>query len=226
MELRKTFQFEAAHLLPLLPETHKCRRLHGHSFQVEIVVAGECDPKLGWVVDFAEVDAAVGPLMKQLDHRYLNDVPGLENPTSEVLARWIWERLAPTLGAVSQGLALTPGERSAREIAREAGVAVQARFRGQQIHRNDRLLLACDADLVNAEELARAVGHSDPTQTAVLLASLYERDGERFVERLRGAFSLVIWDAAARQMMRSAARYSAAISSMNGMTLAATPALR
>jgi 6-pyruvoyltetrahydropterin/6-carboxytetrahydropterin synthase len=78
MELRKTFQFEAAHLLPHLPEDHKCRRLHGHSFQVEVVVAGEVDAKLGWVMDYAEITQAFQPLWKQLDHYYLNEIPGLE----------------------------------------------------------------------------------------------------------------------------------------------------
>jgi 6-pyruvoyltetrahydropterin/6-carboxytetrahydropterin synthase len=97
IELRKTFQFEAAHLLPRLPESHKCRRLHGHSFKAEIVVAGECDPNLGWLMDYAEITKAFKPLWEQLDHRYLNDVQGLENPTSENIAVWIWERLAPRL---------------------------------------------------------------------------------------------------------------------------------
>jgi 6-pyruvoyltetrahydropterin/6-carboxytetrahydropterin synthase len=93
VELRKTFQFEAAHLLPHLPEDHKCRRLHGHSFKVEVVVAGACDPKLGWLMDYAEISRLFKPLWEQLDHRYLNEVPGLENPTSENLAVWIWDRL-------------------------------------------------------------------------------------------------------------------------------------
>ena len=97
IELRKSFQFEAAHLLPHLPLTHKCRRLHGHSFKVEIVVAGECDPKLGWLIDYAEISAAFKPLYNQLDHYYLNEIPGLENPTSEMVAKWIWDRLKPTL---------------------------------------------------------------------------------------------------------------------------------
>src|SRR5580700_2291914 len=88
MELRKSFQFEAAHLLPLLPKTHKCRRLHGHSFKVEIVVAGECDPKLGWLMDYADITAAFKPLWEKLDHRYLNEIPGLKNPTSEEIACW------------------------------------------------------------------------------------------------------------------------------------------
>lgn len=97
IELRKTFQFEAAHLLPLLPATHKCRRLHGHSFQVEVVVTGECDPQLGWLMDYADISAAFKPIWEQLDHRYLNEVPGLENPTSELIAQWIWDRLHPNM---------------------------------------------------------------------------------------------------------------------------------
>ena len=97
MELRRTFQFEAAHLLPRLPEGHKCRRLHGHSFTCEVAVAGECDPELGWVMDYADIKAAFQPLWERLDHRYLNEVPGLENPTSEVVAAWIWKELKPRL---------------------------------------------------------------------------------------------------------------------------------
>jgi queuosine biosynthesis protein QueD len=75
MELRKSFQFEAAHLLPLLPKGHKCRRLHGHSFSVEVVVAGECDPKLGWLMDYADISAAFKPIWEKLDHYYLNEIP-------------------------------------------------------------------------------------------------------------------------------------------------------
>jgi len=97
VELRKTFQFEAAHLLPHLPTSHKCRRLHGHSFVVEVVVEGECDPKLGWLMDYADISAAFKPIHEQLDHYYLNEIPGLENPTSENVAAWIWERLKPKL---------------------------------------------------------------------------------------------------------------------------------
>lgn len=102
MELRKTFQFEAAHLLPLLPADHKCRRLHGHSFKVELAVAGECDPQLGWVMDYADISAAFKPLWRQLDHYYLNDIPGLENPTSENVALWIWQRLKPSLPLLTE----------------------------------------------------------------------------------------------------------------------------
>jgi 6-pyruvoyltetrahydropterin/6-carboxytetrahydropterin synthase len=97
MELRKTFQFEAAHLLPHLPKNHKCRRLHGHSFQVDIVIEGDCDPRLGWVMDYADISKAFHGLWGKLDHRYLNEVRGLENPTSENIAVWIWRRLKPRL---------------------------------------------------------------------------------------------------------------------------------
>ena len=97
MRIFKNFTFEAAHRLPNVPDGHKCARLHGHSFRVRVVVDGPVDPATGWVMDFADLDAAARPLRDRLDHRYLNDVAGLENPTSEVLARWIWQALAPSL---------------------------------------------------------------------------------------------------------------------------------
>jgi len=101
MEIEKSFRIEAAHRLPRLPADHKCSRLHGHSFRVIVRVAGEVDPAYGWVVDYAEIKSAFAPLFDALDHRYLNEVPGLENPTSEVLAVWVWERLAPRLPGLS-----------------------------------------------------------------------------------------------------------------------------
>jgi 6-pyruvoyltetrahydropterin/6-carboxytetrahydropterin synthase len=97
MEIFREFRFEAAHRLPNLPGDHKCARLHGHSFVVAVHITGSVDPVAGWVADFADIRAAFAPLHAQLDHYYLNEVPGLENPTSEILARWIWERLAPVL---------------------------------------------------------------------------------------------------------------------------------
>ena len=97
MDIFREFTFEAAHRLPHVPEGHKCARLHGHSFRVEVHVSGPVDPATGWVMDFADLKAAFAPLHDQLDHRYLNEVDGLANPTSEALARWIWERLAPAL---------------------------------------------------------------------------------------------------------------------------------
>jgi 6-pyruvoyltetrahydropterin/6-carboxytetrahydropterin synthase len=102
MELRKTFQFEAAHLLPHLPEGHKCHRLHGHSFKIELVVEGDVDPKLGWVMDYGDISKAFKPILEKLDHYYLNEIPGLENPTSENVALWIWERLKPRLPLLSE----------------------------------------------------------------------------------------------------------------------------
>lgn len=93
MEIYREFTFEAAHRLPNVRAGHKCARLHGHSYRVELRVDGEVDPVTGWVMDFADLKAAFEPLREQLDHHYLNDVPGLENPTSEVLATWIWRRL-------------------------------------------------------------------------------------------------------------------------------------
>ncbi len=102
MDIFKEFSFEAAHRLPHVPEDHKCARLHGHSFRVQVHVSGELDPKLGWVIDFADIKRAFEPLHGELDHHYLNEVPGLENPTSEILARWIWDRLLSTLPGLSQ----------------------------------------------------------------------------------------------------------------------------
>ena len=102
MDIFKTFTLESAHRLPHVPAGHKCARLHGHSFRVEVHVSGPVDPQQGWVMDFADLKAAFAPLYAQLDHQYLNDVPGLENPTSENLARWIWLRLKPALPALSE----------------------------------------------------------------------------------------------------------------------------
>ncbi|MEN9677087.1 MAG: 6-carboxytetrahydropterin synthase QueD, partial [Verrucomicrobiota bacterium] len=81
---------------------HKCARLHGHSFVAEVVVEGEVDPHFGWVMDYADIKAAFAPLYRQLDHHYLNDIPGLENPTSEILARWIWDQLKPSLPLLTE----------------------------------------------------------------------------------------------------------------------------
>ena len=102
MELRKTFQFEAAHLLPHLPKSHKCRRLHGHSFKVEIAVTGECDPRLGWLMDYADIFRVFKPILERLDHFCLNEIPGLENPTSENVALWIWGQLQPRLPLLTE----------------------------------------------------------------------------------------------------------------------------
>ncbi|WP_207061918.1 6-carboxytetrahydropterin synthase QueD [Motiliproteus sp. SC1-56] len=102
MDIYKEFTFEAAHLLPHVPAGHKCGRLHGHSFRVQIHVSGEVDAHTGWIMDFADIKAAFKPIYERLDHHYLNEIEGLENPTSEVLARWIWAELKPSLPQLSQ----------------------------------------------------------------------------------------------------------------------------
>ena len=102
MRLYKDFSFEAAHRLPNVPEGHKCARLHGHSFQVRVSVEGPVGERSGWVMDFADLKAAFRPVYDKLDHRYLNEIAGLENPTSEILARWIWRELEATLPGLSE----------------------------------------------------------------------------------------------------------------------------
>ena len=102
VRLVRTFTFEAAHRLPNVPEGHKCARLHGHSFRVELVCEGPIDPHTGWLVDFGEIKRVFGPFLEQLDHRYLNEIDGLENPTAENLARWIWMRVKPLLAVLAQ----------------------------------------------------------------------------------------------------------------------------
>jgi len=96
------FRFEAAHRLPRVPEGHKCSRLHGHSFKVELAIEGPVNPDTGWVMDFGELHALWAPLHELLDHHYLNEIPGLENPTSEVLSRFIWQRIKPRLALLTR----------------------------------------------------------------------------------------------------------------------------
>ncbi|MDA7563043.1 6-carboxytetrahydropterin synthase QueD [Gammaproteobacteria bacterium] len=97
----KDFTFEAAHKLPLVPETHKCSKLHGHSFKVRISVEDElCDQ--GWVIDYADIKSACGPVIEALDHTFLNEVPGLDNPTSENIAIWLWHAIKPKLAILSE----------------------------------------------------------------------------------------------------------------------------
>ena len=103
VELVREYRFESAHRLPNVPEGHKCARLHGHSFRFEVCLRGPIGEDTGWLIDFADIDRVVVPLREELDHRLLNDIEGLENPTSEVLARWIWRRLEgdlPGLNAI------------------------------------------------------------------------------------------------------------------------------
>ena len=100
-ELIKTFRFEAAHLLPNAPDGHKCKRLHGHGYRVDIHITGQPDPHTGWVMDFGDISRAVTPVLNELDHRCLNEVPGLANSTSEMLCKYLWDRIAPDLPMLS-----------------------------------------------------------------------------------------------------------------------------
>ena len=102
MEIFKVFTIEAAHRLPHVPAGHKCGRLHGHTFQIEVHVEGPLDPTLGWIIDFADIKSAFRPIEEQIDHHYLNEVEGLENPTSENIARWVWRKLKPSLQCLSK----------------------------------------------------------------------------------------------------------------------------
>jgi 6-pyruvoyltetrahydropterin/6-carboxytetrahydropterin synthase len=101
-EIIKTFRFEAAHALPNVPPEHKCSRLHGHSYRVDIHLAGEVDPRLGWVMDYGDLKALVGPILDELDHRDLGKVPGLDNSTSENLGKYLWDRIKPKLAGLTR----------------------------------------------------------------------------------------------------------------------------
>ncbi len=101
MEIFREFTFEAAHRLPRVPEGHKCARLHGHSYRVVVHIEAPVDSETGWVMDFADIKRAFKPIEELLDHYYLNEIEGLANPTSENLARWIWNRLQPGLSSLS-----------------------------------------------------------------------------------------------------------------------------
>ena len=101
IEITHDFAFEAAHQLPNVPEGHKCKRLHGHSYKVTLQLVGEIDPDMGWFIDFGDLEDVVRPVIAVLDHRLLNDIEGLSNPTSELLAAWLFDQLIDGLGTLS-----------------------------------------------------------------------------------------------------------------------------
>ncbi|HMO32872.1 MAG TPA: 6-carboxytetrahydropterin synthase QueD [Lacibacter sp.] len=102
MQLFKKFTFDAAHFLPQVPEGHKCREIHGHTYLLTVFVEGDPDPLLGWVLDFADLKQAVEPVIKEVDHKFLNQLPGLENPTCELIAVWLWNRIKPLVPQLSK----------------------------------------------------------------------------------------------------------------------------
>jgi 6-pyruvoyltetrahydropterin/6-carboxytetrahydropterin synthase len=102
MRIFKEFRFESAHRLPHVPAGHKCGRIHGHSYRLVVAVEGPVEPGTGWVRDFADVATAVKPLVGTLDHHLLNDIDGLDNPTSEMVAQWLWDRLKGELYGLSE----------------------------------------------------------------------------------------------------------------------------
>ena len=102
MEIFQTFRFESAHRLPKVPPGHKCHNVHGHSYRVDVHVDGEVESETGWIIDFAEIEKSWAPINRTIDHKFLNDIPGLENPTSEVIAQWIWDQLVPDIPNLSK----------------------------------------------------------------------------------------------------------------------------
>lgn len=111
-QLSRDYHFEAAHRLPRVPATHKCSRVHGHSYRVTLTLTGTIDPDMGWLLDFADIDRVVDPVIARIDHQLLNEVPGLENPTSELLAVWLWRAIQPGLPGLTEVMvAETPTSR-------------------------------------------------------------------------------------------------------------------
>lgn len=102
MEIYKEFSFDSAHFLPLVPEGHKCRNMHGHTYKLRVYIKGQPDPKLGWIMDFKELKDVIGRVIDQVDHKLLNDVPGLDNPTAENITIWIWQQIKPLLPLLSK----------------------------------------------------------------------------------------------------------------------------
>lgn len=114
ISLQRHYRFEAAHFLPAVPDGHKCKRMHGHTYAITVAIEGEIDPATGWLIDFADIDERVGPIIRQLDHQLLNDITGLNNPTCELLAVWIWRRVVDLLPQLSEvAVSETPTSRCA-----------------------------------------------------------------------------------------------------------------
>lgn len=102
MQIYKEFSFDSAHFLPNVPDGHKCKEMHGHTYRLKVFIQGELDPKLGWIMDFKELKDALLPVIDQLDHKLINNIKGLENPTAENITVWIWEQIRPSLPLLSR----------------------------------------------------------------------------------------------------------------------------
>ena len=102
MQIFKQFTFDSAHFLPNVPEGHKCKEIHGHTYHLTVYLDGDLDEKLGWVIDFTDVKNVIDPIIKSIDHQFLNNISGLENPTSEVMAIWLWNKIKPELPQLSK----------------------------------------------------------------------------------------------------------------------------
>lgn len=97
MQIFKEFTFDSAHFLPNVPVDHKCKNMHGHTYRLKVYIEGELDKNLGWVIDFTDLKKHINPIINQLDHHTLNDISGLENPTCELIAVWLWDRIKPNI---------------------------------------------------------------------------------------------------------------------------------
>jgi 6-pyruvoyltetrahydropterin/6-carboxytetrahydropterin synthase len=102
MEIYKEFSFDSAHFLPNVPEGHKCKNMHGHTYRLRVFIEGNIDPHLGWIMDFKELKDCIGPVIELLDHNLINNIEGLENPTAENITVWIWNRIRPKLPLLSR----------------------------------------------------------------------------------------------------------------------------
>ncbi len=102
MEIFKQFTFDSAHFLPRVPLGHKCKALHGHTYRLVVYIEGDIDQNTGWVMDFAAVKDCVEPVVKSIDHQLLNNIEGLENPTCEAIAIWLWDKIKPVLSGLSK----------------------------------------------------------------------------------------------------------------------------
>lgn len=102
MEIYKEFSFDSAHYLPNVPEGHKCKNMHGHTYRLRVYVQGEPHPHYGWIMDFKELKDAVGKVIDELDHRIINEIPGLQNPTAENITIWIWNQVKPLIPQLSK----------------------------------------------------------------------------------------------------------------------------